>query len=56
VKVIKLILQRAIEEDISSDEEMEKIIERSLNGNNTERAKQYFENLRNKRIETRNSQ
>lgn len=55
-KVIKLILQRAIVENISSDDEMERIIQRSLKANPTESAKQYFEYLRNERIKNENSQ
>lgn len=55
-KVMKLILQRAIVENISSDRDVEKIIKRSLKVNATESAKQYFEYLRNERIKNRNSQ
>lgn len=55
-KVMKLILQRAIVENISSDDEMERIIQRSLKANQTESAKQYFEYLRNERIKNENSQ
>ena len=55
-KVMKLILQRAIAENISSDDEMERIIQRSLKVNATESAKQYFEYLRNERTKNKNSQ
>lgn len=49
----KMILRKAIVENISSDEIMEKLIERSLKGNNTEKIRERFESLRKKRKENK---
>lgn len=48
-RVIRLILHRAIAENIVSNEVMEAMIRRSLRNNETQAAKQYFENLRKER-------
>lgn len=48
-RVIRLILHRAIAENIVSDEVMEAMIRRSLKNNETQAARQYFENLREER-------
>lgn len=47
--ITRLLLQRAIVENIVSDEVMEAVIRRSLKKNETQAAKQYFVNLREER-------
>lgn len=48
-RITRLLLRRAIVEDIVSDEVMEEVIKRSLRNNKTEFTIQYFENLRKQR-------
>ena len=47
--VTRLLLERAIAENIASDDEMEAIIARSLKVKSTDSVKLYFQNLRSKR-------
>ena len=52
----KKILERAIEENIVSDEVMERIIQRSLKLKDTPKVRKYFENLKEKRQAYKSSQ
>ena len=52
-RVLKLILQRAIAENICSDEEADILIERGLNKNMSRETVKYFRELIEKRVETK---
>ena len=55
-KLTKKILERAIKENIVSDEVMEKIIQRSLKLKDTPKVRKYFEDLKEKRLAYKSSQ
>lgn len=54
-RITRLLLARAITENLVSDEVMEAVIKRSLRNNDTQLAKQFFENLRKERKKNKNA-